>query len=280
MTCVTSSSPAAPSPCARLASSPRPAAGRYKFRTYWNNPAVDVPSGDPVRFFLDDRSVFDGKGPSAGEIDLEARTYNLRYEYIHTSSKPPSFMLAWTRPDKPGMGQIEVGAYGITYPKPFIHELKASDSDQFHIVAPDPVAVEDLASGGARIGAGEFVLISDETKSVQKDGLTFTGKIAYARPGELALFDGTHIELNGLGLSRSDGDFGASIKQTSPKTLAGRVAGRSGGSLQVHLPQGFSTHNLKATFNGQSVPLTLQGSTASFAVTIAQSDGIKEFTIA
>jgi len=114
---------------------------------------------------------------------------------------------------------------------------------------------------------------------LNQDGLAFKGKVAYARPGELALFEGADLELNGLGLSRDEGDFGASLKQMDPKSLEGRVAGRTGGTLRVHLPPGFPTDGLKVTFDGHDVPAMVQNGTLSLAIEIKQADGFKEFRI-
>jgi hypothetical protein len=254
-----------------------PVAGHYKFSTNWGS-AQTTPPGDTVRMYLDDQKIFDGMGPAKAEIDLEAKTYALRYEYIHASDAPPSFMLAWMKPDAKGLGPVQVDTYVSTYPLPFIQEVKGGPGDQFHIVAPEKLAVDALP-GGARVEKGEFILVSDTAQNLNQDGLTFAGKVAYARPGELALFDGTDLELNGLGLSRDDGDFGASLKQTGPKTLEGRVAGRAGGTLRVHLPPGFPTSGLTVTFDGRDLPAKVQEGVLSLALEINQADGFKKFSI-
>ncbi len=228
--------------------------------------------------YLGDLKVFNGMGPAKSEIDLEAKTYPLRYEYIHASDAPPYFMVAWAKPGTPGSGPIQVDSYRGTSPLPFIQEVKGGPGDQFHIVAPEKIAIAAIPSG-ARVADGEFVIASDEPQNVKQDTLTFKGKVAYARPGELALFEGAELDLNGLGLSRDDGDFGASLKQMDSKSLQGRVAGRSGGTLRIHLPPGFSTGGLTVTFDGHEVPAKVQDGALSLPIEIKQADGFKEFHI-
>jgi hypothetical protein len=257
-----------------------PVAGSYKFRTTWNSPALDVPAGDTVRLYFDDQKVFDSMGgPAAAQVTLEARPYRVRCEYIHTSSKPASLVLSWNLPDRPNFGQIENEFYHTVYPMPFIEQVKGGAGDQLHIVAPEKVAVEKLSPTVARVGKDEFVILSADATTVDQAGLTFTGKTAYARPGELALFEGTHLALGGLGLSRDEGDFGASLKQMSPTSLEGHVAGRSGGALQVHLPPGFATTGLKATFDGHDTPVTAHNGAITLPIVIQQSDGTSAFSI-
>ena len=259
-----------------------PAAGHYTFRTSWQA-SPDVPAGDTVRMYLDDKQIFNGMGPAKSEVDLEARPYALHYEYIHASDAPPYFMLGWMRPDAIGpnagrFGNAQVDSYVYSSPLPFIQEIKGGPGDQFHIVAPEKLTVAPIPSG-ARIGTGEFVMVSDQPQTLKQDGLIFNGKVGYARPGELALFDGTDLELNGLGLSRDDGDFGASLKQAGPKSLEGRVAGRNGGTLHVHLPPAFPTDGLQVTFDGHDIPTKVENGIVSVTIAIKQADGTKEFHI-
>jgi len=254
-----------------------PTAGHYKFTTNWGS-AETTPPGDTVRMYLDDQKIFDGMGPAKSEIDLEARTYALRFEYIHASDAPPCLMPAWQTPTSKGVGPIQVDSYESNNQLPFLQEVKGGPGDQFHIVAPDKIAVDALPSG-ACVEKQEFVFASDQPQKVNQGGLIFAGKVAYARPGQLALFDGADLELNGLGLSHDDGDFGAGIQQTGPKSLSGRIAGRTGGTLRIHLPPGFPTTDLKTTFDGHAVPSNIQNGVLSLAVEIKQADGFKEFRI-
>jgi hypothetical protein len=260
-----------------------PVAGHYKFKTSWQDTPT-VPAGDTVRMYLDDKQIFNGMGPATSEVDLEAKTYALRYEYVHASNDPPYFMLGWTspptiEPNPTKYTNAQVGLYEFSSPLPFVQEVKGGPGDQFHIVAPEKIAVVAVPSG-AKIGNGEFVMVSDQSQNVTQDGLTFKGKVAYARAGELALFDGTDLQLGGLGLSRDDGDFGASLKQVDSKSLEGRVAGRTGGMLHVHLPPGFPTDGLKVTFDGHTLPARVENGILSLPIGITQADGTKEFRIA
>ena len=238
----------------------------------------DTPAGDTIRMYLDDLKVFDGKGPARGELDLEARTYRVRSEYVHASEAPPLFRPNWQMPGAKGFGELQAGSYFLIKPLPFIQEVKGGPGDQFHLVAPQKIAAAAMP-GGAKVGNDEFVMAADEPQSVTQPGLVFNGKVAYARPGELALFEGTNLEMNGLGLSRTEGDFGASVKQTSPKSLEGRVAGRAGGTLRVHLPPSFPADSLKVTCDGHEVPVNIQNGIMSIPVEIKQADGFKAFSI-
>ena len=255
-----------------------PMAGHYKFDTHWGG-LDNVPPGDTVRMYLDDQKIFDGMGPARAEADLQAKTYTIRFEYVHASDAPPYFMVSWQPPGAKGLGPIQIASYESTYALPFIQEVKGGPGDQLHIIAPDKIAVDALA-GGACVGKSEFVLVSDQPQNVAQNGLTFKGKVAYARPGEIALFEGANLELNGLGLFHDDGDFGASLKLIDAKSLEGCIAGRTGGTLHVHLPPSFPADGLKVTLDGQDVPAKVENGILSFAVDIKQADGIKKFRIA
>jgi len=260
-----------------------PVAGKYLFRTRWNDPKHDVPAGDTVRIYLDDQKMFDGKGPSSIEMELEARTYAIRFEYIHASAEAPFLMVSWTwqhhGEDKPRSGQIENAYFLTEHPMPFIQQMKGGPGDQLHIVSPEKIDIASVTDSAAQIGAHEYVLFGDA--EVQKPGKTlrFAGKAGYAKEGELALFVGSHIELNGFGLSTEGGEFGASARSASTHTIEGHIAGKSGGQLRIHLPAGFPTRGLKGTFDGKDIPVALEGSNVSIPVTIRQSDGVKTYKI-
>jgi len=255
-----------------------PVAGRYKFRTTWKTHTQDVPEEDTVRLYMDDHKIFDSKGPSTAEVELEARPYALRFEYVHASNKPPYLSLACMRPDKPNYEQLDNSNFGTQHPMPFIQQVHGGPGNQLHIVAPEKLDVAKVSSG-ARIGSAEFVLFSDVSATEGDESLHFPGKAGYASNGAVAFFEGTHIERNGLGLSRSDGDFGASVKLTKPNVLEGHVAGRSGGTLHIHLPAQFPVEGLKVTFDGHNVPVTVEESILAMPVTVKQSDGVKTYRI-
>jgi hypothetical protein len=256
-----------------------PAAGRYRFSTNWNTPHQDVPAADTVRIYLDEHKLIACKGPATTEIELESRPYTIRFEYVHTSSEPPFLMLSWIRPDRPGTSQIENVYFKAENQMPFVQQVQNGLGSQLHIVAPDNLDIVPIASGGAQIGTDEFVLFTDAAITARGTNLNFSGKAGYAKDGALALFDGTHIEMNGLGLSRIDGEFGASVRRVGTNSIDGRIAGKRSGNLRIHLPSGFPTNGLRGTLDGLDVPVTIEGSRLSIPVTIKQSDGVRAYTI-
>lgn len=257
-----------------------PVAGRYRFSTNWNNPNRDVPGGDFVRFYLDEHKVFDGKGPGSGEMELEARPYAIRFEYIHASKEPPFLMFTCKGPESARFTQVDFSNFRTPNKMPFIAEVQGGPGKQLHIVAPEKLAVAPVAAGAAKIGGSEFVLFGDAAVKEPETNLTFRGRSGYASSSAVALFDGTHIEMNGLGLSKTEGQFGASAKQTNSKSIEGRIAGKSGGQLWIHLPAGFPAKSLVAKFDGRSVPVTIDGQKAGIQIAIKQSDGVKTYSIA
>lgn len=162
---------------------------------------------------------------------------------------------------------------------PFIHQVQGGPGAQLHIVAPEKLEVAPVASSGAQIGRNEFILFADAAITNSGTNLRFAGKAGYACDGALALFEGTHLEMNGLGLSLSNGDFGASVKLTGPRTLEGRVAGRAGGTLRLHLPAGFGTKGVRVRFDGHDAPAAAGESTLVMPVAIKQSNGVKIYSI-
>lgn len=256
-----------------------PLGGRYKFRTSWLIYANNVPAEDTVRLYLDDIKVFEGKGPAEAEVDLEPRPYSVRFEYVHASRKPPFFSLAWALPGRSNFGQIDNSNFSTQFPMPFIQQVQGGPGDQVHVIAPEKLEIAQAASGAARIGSDEFALFSDV--AIERDGnnIRFAGKAGYVGKGEIALFEGTHIEMNGLGLLRVNGDFGASVRLLDARTIEGNFAGREGGTLRIHLPRQYRAAGLKATIDGQSVPLTLDGATVILPITVKQSDGVKTYRV-
>ena len=256
-----------------------PVAGRYKFRTTWNTYTQNVPVEDTMRLYLDDIKIFDNNGPGLAEVELEARSYALHFEYVHASSKPPFLSLAWVRPDKPSFGQIDNSNFGTQNQMPFIHQVQGGPGNQLHVIAPQKLEVAPAAFDGIRIDNAEFVLFSDASVAEEGKQLRFSGKAGYASEGAVALFEGTHIEMNGLGLSRSDGDFGASVKLTSSRSIEVHVAGRTGGTLRIHLPKRFAASGLKGRLDGNDVSIMMEGSTLAMPITIQQGDGVKTYII-
>ena len=157
------------------------------------------------------------------------------------------------------------------------------------MVSPQPVKAE-AAPFGAIINGNEFIFCSDteQRHDVRPPGaagkLAFDGTYGYARENQLALFAGTQIKLNGFGLRREGGDFGASADACDPRgspgdRIVGRVAGREGGTLCIAPPARLNSNAPEATIDGQPVPCVVRDGEIRFDVTISLRDGCKEFEI-
>ncbi|HUW32129.1 MAG TPA: hypothetical protein VM223_11000, partial [Planctomycetota bacterium] len=153
----------------------------------------------------------------------------------------------------------------------------AGKGDFLTVVAPQPVKAE-ATPFGAVVNGNEFILCADANQRQDDGKLAFDGTFGYGREGQLALFEGTRIKLNGFGLRREGGDFGASADATG-KGITGRVAGREGGTLCVTPPARLNSKNPKVTIDGRPVPCTMRDGEIRFDVTISLRDGCKEFEI-
>lgn len=167
---------------------------------------------------------------------------------------------------------------------PPIYPVREGSGDQLHLVGSSPVSVsaksygaQVVVPGGA--AAGEYVFMSDAQTQVNEGGLSFTGKSGYAQEGKLALFEGSSLALNGFGLAVTGGELGVSGEVASLSRIAGRLAGKAGGTVSVTLPAGFSLNGLKVKVAGQETTFTRTGSVVTFAVSVTQAEGTKEYTV-
>jgi hypothetical protein len=122
------------------------------------------------------------------------------------------------------------------------------------------------------------VFASQKPQDFAQAAVVFSGTYGYARPNQLALFQGTRIGLDGFQLHREGGDFGLSAAREQNR-IVGRVVGRSGGKVFVRPPAGLNPANAAVTIDGQPVPHTVQQGAVAFAVAIAQKDGLKHYEI-
>jgi hypothetical protein len=148
--------------------------------------------------------------------------------------------------------------------------------DFLTVVAPAEVKAE-AASFGAVVN-GEYVFASQKPVEVSQTGASFSGTYGYARPSQLALFQGTSIGLGGFELRREGGDFGVSAS-VEKNGIAGRIVGRSGGKIFVVPPKGLEAAKASVTIDGQAVPHTLDQGAIIFPVEIQQKDGLKNYEI-
>ena len=108
--------------------------------------------------------------------------------------------------------------------------------------------------------------------------MVFSGKYGYARPNQLALFQGTRIGLGGFELRREGGDFGLSAAMENGR-IAGRIVGRSGGRFLWFHRQDLIWRGAAVTVNGKPVPHAVEQGAIAFLVDIAQQDGLKNYEI-
>ena len=66
---------------------------------------------------------------------------------------------------------------------------------------------------------------------------------------------------------------------TDGATISGRIVGRKGGKLEIVPPTGFDPAKAIVTFDGKTVPHTVQQGAIVFSFDIAQKDGMKIYTI-
>jgi hypothetical protein len=255
-----------------------PVAGTYQFRTNWNTPNHDVPSSDSVRLVLDGHAVLSGKGPQNGHIELVARQYTLLFEYISAGISPPFVQLSCQQPDEQRFQQLEKAVFRTYGSLPTIHASQGNGAQQLHLVSPLPVAIDEPTAGTFHIGEKEFVMFADHDASAVGD-LSFKGEAGYAGPDGLALFEGDHLSWRGLGLTRVEGDFGASLERHADDSMSGRIVGRSYGKLRVDAGDSWRNQALRVTVDGKETAFKREEEAVLFEFPLTQSDGFKEYRI-
>jgi len=142
-------------------------------------------------------------------------------------------------------------------------------------------AMVELGIRNEELGMGiEHIFASQKPVLINEGGMVFAGTYGYARKGQLALFVGEKIGLDGFVLARSGGDFGCSADLGKGK-VTGRVVGRFGGEISVTLPstEKVDRTRVKVTCDGKPVDATVNGNTTTFMFEIRQRDGMKEFKV-
>ena len=182
---------------------------------------------------------------------------------------------------KPGAATIETtsseGSLEKGPPLRISHQRKyVGKGDFLTIVAP--AAVQAQAQPFGATVNGEYVFASQKSEEVKEAAVVFSGNYGYARPNQLALFQGTRIGLGGFELRREGGDFGLSAALEKNR-IVGRIVGRSGGKVLVVPPGGLDPATASVTVNGKPVSHTVQEGAITFLVDIAQKDGRKDYEI-
>jgi hypothetical protein len=148
--------------------------------------------------------------------------------------------------------------------------------DFLTIIAPDKVDASATPSGA--LVNGEHVFAAQSPETVTEGKASFSGTYGYARAGQLALFQGTSIGLEGFTLKRDGGDFGVSAAVDQNK-ITGRIVGRSGGKILITPPAGLDASRAAVSIDGKTVPATADQGAVVFSVDIAQKDGLKNYEI-
>jgi hypothetical protein len=154
----------------------------------------------------------------------------------------------------------------------------AGRGDFLTVVAPRFVAAH-RAEHGAILNHDERVFCSAAPLRHHDDHAAFEGTAGYARPKQLAIFEGRQIALDGFALKLEGGDFGASADATGA-TIVGRFAGHAGGTITVAPPAGFNVERAKVRVAGQPVAAKIGNGSITFEIAITQSAGCRPYEIA
>jgi hypothetical protein len=152
----------------------------------------------------------------------------------------------------------------------------SGSGDFLTVVAPAAVTAKATPFGGTV--NGEYVFASQQPENITEGPASFSGTYGYARPNQLALFQGDKIGLNGFELRREGGDFGASAV-AGPDKITGRIVGRSGGKISVVPPAGMNVGSANVVFDGKPIAHVVEKGAVTFSFDIAQKDGLKNYQI-
>ena len=192
--------------------------------------------------------------------------------------------LLYNRPEiyqlKPGAPLVETESTdhpSTNWPGPVDKFRSYSGTGDFLTVVA-PAAVTATATPFGATVNGEYVFASQQPEEIKQGTAVFSGNYGYARPNQLALFQGAKIGLDGFELRRDGGDFGVSAAADQNR-ITGQVVGRSGGRIFITPPTGLNPASASVTLDGQAVPHTLEQGAIVFTVDIAQKDGRKNYEI-
>lgn len=236
---------------------------------------ADVNAGDATRIWLNNQLAYDSAVGKPVPVRLAGnQLVDVNVEFIHRTG-PARISVKW------GTGKLVPPNPKDTFNRlamPQLYPVKVGAGDQLHIVAPKARKVETKPYG-AVIDGKEYVFCSDAEVKATDGSAVFIGTAGYARENQVALFEGTKVGFNGLVVERVSGEFGISASKRADSTLAGRIVGRSGGTIKLTPPVGFDALHCEVKVNGAVVPHTLERGAIRFDVHISQSDGPKSYMI-
>ncbi len=236
---------------------------------------VTVNAGDTARVWLNNQLAYDSAAGQPVPVRLAGNQFaDVKVEFIHHTG-PARISVKW------GTDKLIPIQYASAFNRlamPQLYPVKAGAGDQLHIVAPQAHKVE-ARPYGAVIDGKEYVFCSDAEAKAADGPAVFIGTTGYARQNEVALFEGTKVGFNGLVVERISGDFGISANKQADGTLAGRFAGRSGGTVKLTPPAGFDALRCEVKVNSVLVPHTVEGGAIRFDVRLSQAEGPKSYTI-
>ncbi len=242
-----------------------------------------------ARLYLDGKLLVDADVEDArATLPVKAyRHYPLRIEYVHKTGEAMC-RLGIDHPKDSFLNGVRGGYHTRRLwwrgTMPDIHSVPGKVNepfrgDQLHVVAPasHPVRVEKRA-WGALVNGEEHVLMSDEPINVREGELEFRGRTGFARPEQLVLFEGRRIALGGMRLEIEGGSFGASAKRERG-AIAGHIAGSAGGALRLTPGRPFDPNRVRATVQGQPIPVRCEGGRILFDVDVCRADGVVDYRV-
>jgi len=200
------------------------------------------------------------------------------FNWVNVYDPPQIYQL------KPGAPEVDKTSYDQHTPKPRkdtptrTAQVRSYSGKGDFLTVVAPAAVAAVATPFGATVNGEYVFASQKSEDITRGGAVFSGTYGYARPNQLALFQGTKIGLNGFELRRDGGDFGVSAV-AQPGKITGRIVGRSGGKIFVVPPTGLNASSASVALDGQAVAHTVEQGAIVFSVDIAQKDGLKNYAI-
>ena len=177
------------------------------------------------------------------------------------------------------MPQLQQLRPGVAFDKASTDSLRhyRGQGDFLTLIAPEQQTAR-ATEFGALVGKDEYVLCRDSAFDFKDANVSFEGTVGYARPKQLALFEGTRLSSGDFKIERQGGDFGISAA-IDGKTIVGRVAGRKGGRVSVVPPWKFEADKLVVRVGGRAVPVEMKQGMISFQVELTLANGYKQYAI-
>jgi hypothetical protein len=243
-------------------------AGDYSF-------VAEITAGDTARIWLNNQLAYDSAAGKPVPVRLAAsQLADLKVEFSHRIG-PARISVKWGTQRLLPPRQIVLLHH---LPMPQLYPVKTGAGDQLHVVAPRAHNV-DAKPYGAIIDGNEYVFCSAAEMTASDGPATFIGRAGYARKNEVALFEGSRVGFDGLVVERVAGEFGISASRQADGTLAGRIVGRSGGTVKLTPPAGCDVSRCQVKVNGVVVPCAAEAGAIRFDVKISPADGCKSYTV-